>query len=44
MIKPTFRCGTCPTYDKYRDVPVVGWFVTVIHFFVHLAQSISRMT
>ena len=43
-IKESFRCGMCPTYEKYKDVPVVGWFVTFIHFFVHWAQQISHWT
>lgn len=43
-IKQPFRCGMCPTYEKYKEVPVVGWFVIVIHFFVHLAQQISHWT
>ena len=43
-IKQPFRCGMCPTYEKYKDVPVVNWFVTIIHFFVHWAQQISHWT
>lgn len=36
-----FRCGMCDTYEEYAEVPVVGIIVTIIHYFVHLAQLIS---
>lgn len=36
-----FRCGMCDICEKYVDVPVIGIFVTIIHYFVHLAQFIS---
>ncbi|MBQ8028778.1 MAG: InlB B-repeat-containing protein [Clostridia bacterium] len=36
-----FRCGMCDTYEKNVDTPVIGIFIEIIHFFVHLAQFIS---
>ena len=39
-----FRCKMCPVYEKYRSVPVVGWFVSIIHLFVHLAHRIGLST
>ncbi len=39
-----FRCDMCDTYEKNKDVPVIGFFYTIIHFFCHLAQRISHMS
>ena len=43
-IDNSFQCGMCPFYKQNKDIPVIGWFITIIHFFVHLAQSISHIT
>lgn len=39
-----YRCKMCDTYDKYKDVPIVGWFVSFIHSFVHSGHWISFLT
>ncbi|MCQ2462688.1 MAG: Ig-like domain-containing protein [Clostridia bacterium] len=39
-----FRCKMCPTYEKWKKVPVIGWFVIIIHFFVHYASYISHIS
>ena len=43
-IDTSFKCKMCPTYEKYKDVPVIGIFFRIIHFFVHLAHSIGYRT
>ena len=35
-----FRCPMCNAYDDLRSMPVVGWFVAIVHFFVHMAYRI----
>ncbi len=35
-----FRCPMCKAYDDLRTMPVVGWFVAIVHFFVHMAYRI----
>lgn len=39
-----FYCSMCPTYEKMKNVPVVGIIYSVVHFFVHLAQMIGRIS
>ena len=39
-----FYCSMCPTYEKMKNVPVVGIICSVVHFFVHLAQMIGRIS
>lgn len=36
----------CPgiTYEKMKNVPVVGIIYSVVHFFVRLAQMIGRIS
>ena len=36
-----FRCSMCNTYESAKKVPVYGWFISVIHFFVHMISRIS---
>ena len=36
----SFRCPMCNAYDELRSMPVVGWFVAIVHFFVHMAYRI----
>ena len=36
----SFRCPMCNAYDELRTMPVVGWFVAIVHFFVHMAYRI----
>jgi hypothetical protein len=35
-INTSFRCSMCDYNDQHRNTPVFGWFVIIIHFFVHL--------
>ena len=35
-----FRCPMCGAYEELRTMPVVGWFVAIVHFFVHMAYRI----
>ena len=39
-----FRCGFCDRYETWKEFPVFGWLVTLIHFFVHTAARISDFT
>ncbi|MBQ6020818.1 MAG: VWA domain-containing protein, partial [Clostridia bacterium] len=39
-----FRCKMCSTYELMKDVPVIGFFYTIVHFFVHLAHFIGYLT
>ena len=41
--KPTgeFRCSMCDLNDSMKNKPVIGWFISIIHAFVH---AISRIT
>lgn len=41
-IKEVVRRGMRPFREEYRNIPIAGWFLTVMHFFVPLAQSISH--
>ncbi len=43
-VEDEFRCDMCDTYEKNKDIPVIGFFYTIIHFFCHLAQRISHMS
>ena len=43
-IDTSFKCSMCPFYKKNKDIPVVGWFITLVHFFVHLAAQIGHWT
>ena len=36
----TFRCPMCGAYEELRSMPVVGWFIAVVHFFIHMAYRI----
>ncbi|MBQ7598873.1 MAG: hypothetical protein IJU56_09865 [Clostridia bacterium] len=36
----SFRCPMCGAYEELRTMPVVGWFVAIVHFFVHMAYRI----
>ena len=36
-----FRCPMCNAYDELRSMPVVGWFVAIVHFFVHMAYRVA---
>lgn len=42
--KDTFRCKMCKTYEEHKDIPVIGWFYTIVHYFVHLAHYIGSLT
>ncbi len=35
-INTSFRCSMCDYNDQHRNTPVFGWFVIIVHFFVHL--------
>ena len=35
-----FRCSMCDMYEAQRKVPVYGWFITIIHTFVHTIQRL----
>ena len=37
----SFRCSWCDRYDAEKDTPFVGWIITIIHYFVHMANTIS---
>ncbi len=36
----SFRCNMCPVWERYRGTPVLGWFLTAVHFFYHLICQI----
>ena len=36
-----FRCSMCSTYESAKNVPVYGWFISIIHFFVHAISRIA---
>ena len=42
--KPTgeFRCSMCDLNDSMKNKPVIGWFISIIHAFVHAISRISR--
>lgn len=40
----SFRCSWCDRYEKEKDTPFIGWIITVIHYFIHLANTISIKT
>ena len=42
--KGDFRCGFCDEYEYWKDTIVIGWFVSLIHIFVHLAAHIGHIT
>ena len=37
-----FRCSMCSTYESAKNVPVYGWFISIIHFFVHMISRIGK--
>ncbi len=37
-----FRCSMCDTYDSMKDKPVIGWFISIIHAFVHAISRIGK--
>ncbi len=37
-----FRCSMCNTYESTKNVPVYGWFISIIHFFVHMISRIGK--
>ena len=39
-----FRCGFCDEYERWKDIPVFGWFVSLVHIFVHMAAHIGHTT
>lgn len=39
-----YRCKMCPAYEAMKDVPFVGVFYRLVHFFVHIAHYISHLT
>ena len=39
-----FRCKMCATYEKNKDVEIIGIFYRLVHFFVHMAHLIGFMT
>ena len=42
--KPTgeFRCSMCDLNDSMKNRPVIGWFVSIIHAFVHAISRIGK--
>jgi hypothetical protein len=42
--KPTgeFRCSMCDLNDSMKNKPVIGWFISIIHAFVHAISRIGR--
>ena len=39
-----FRCSMCDFYEARYEIPVYGWAITVIHYFVHtIQQLVSKM-
>ncbi|MBR5427000.1 MAG: hypothetical protein IK118_01520, partial [Clostridia bacterium] len=36
-----FRCSECEEYDAMSEIPVIGIFWQIVHFFIHLAHQIS---
>ena len=36
-----FRCSYCHDYDARMDIPVIGIFFQIVHFFIHLGHQIS---
>lgn len=30
-----FRCKMCDKYEMNKDKPVIGWFYSLVHFFIH---------
>ena len=43
-VKEAFRCGFCDKYEAWKDIEYFGLIVSIVHFFVHLAQHISYIT
>ncbi len=39
-----FRCKMCDQYEANKDTPVIGFFYTIVHFFIHLAHYIGYLT
>ena len=37
-----FRCSMCDTYDSAKNIPVYGWFIAIIHAFVHAISRIGK--
>lgn len=42
--KQGFRCDMCDDYEEMKEVPVIGFFYTIVHFFYHLAMYIGYRT
>lgn len=40
----SFICEMCPMYKEWKDIPYVGWVVSLVHIFVHLAAYIGYIT
>ena len=38
------RCNFCDRYETWKDFPVFGWIVSLIHFFIHTASGIGSWT
>ncbi len=36
-----FRCTHCDNYEAHRDIPVIGIFYSIVHFFIHYGQFIG---
>ena len=36
-----FRCSMCEKFEQNAELPVIGIFYTLIHFFIHMAHMIS---
>ena len=36
-----FRCSHCDVYEAHRDIPVIGIFYALVHFFIHYGQLIG---
>lgn len=39
-----FRCSMCDIYEANKDIPVIGFFYMIVHFFVHIIGYIKFIT